>query len=127
MIDNQQSQIIALEERLRQAMLHSDIVQLDDLIAPELIFTNHFGQIVTKQEDLDAHQSGFLKFTDIAPSDRHIQVNPGFTVVSALMHLLGNYGGTPFDQNIRFTRVWAISSSGSLQIVAGHTSELRLN
>jgi Domain of unknown function (DUF4440) len=127
MIDNQQSQIISLEERLRQAMLHSDIAELDALIAPELLFTNHFGQIVTKQKDLDAHQSGFLKFTEITSSDRHIQVNPGFTVVSVLMHLLGTYGGTPFDQNIRFTRVWAISSSGSLQIVAGHTSELRIN
>jgi hypothetical protein len=127
MIDNQQSQIISLEERLRQAMLHSDITELDALIAPELLFTNHFGQIVTKQADLNAHQSGLLKFTKITSSDRHIQVNPGFTVVSVLMHLLGTYGGTPFDQNIRFTRVWTISSSGLLQIVAGHTSELRIN
>jgi ketosteroid isomerase-like protein len=125
MSDEQRSQIIAVEERLRQAMLHSDVAELDALIAPELLFTTHFGQIATKQEDLEAHRSGFFKFTEITPSDRQIQINPGFTVVSVLMHLVGIHGGIPFDQNIRFTRVWAISSNGSLQIIAGHTSELQ--
>ena len=35
-----QAQIVELEERLRQAMLGSDVVELDALIAPELLFTN---------------------------------------------------------------------------------------
>jgi hypothetical protein len=119
-----EAQIIELEERLRQAMLHSDVVELDALIAPELLFTNHLGQIFSKQEDLDAHRSEKFKFTEITPSDRQIQLNHGFTVVSVLMHILGSYEGTPVEQNIRFTRVWAISTSGSIQIIAGHTSAI---
>jgi Domain of unknown function (DUF4440) len=119
-----QAQIIELEERLRQAMLHSDVVELDALIVPELLFTNHLGQIFSKQEDLDAHRSGKFKFTEITPSDRQIQLNHGFAVVSVLMHILGSFEGTPVEQNIRFTRVWAISASGSIQIIAGHTSEI---
>jgi hypothetical protein len=119
-----QAQIIELEERLRQAMLHSDAVELDALIAPELLFTNHLGQIFSKQEDLDAHRSGKFKFSEITPSDRQIQLNHGFAVVSVLMHILGSYEGTPVEQNIRFTRVWAISTSGSIQIIAGHTSAI---
>jgi hypothetical protein len=119
-----QAQIIELEERLRQAMLHSDVVELDALIAPELLFTNHLGQIISKQEDLDAHRSGKFKFTEITPSDRQIQLNDGFAVVSVLMYILGSYEGTPVEQDIRFTRVWAISTSGSIQIIAGHTSAI---
>jgi hypothetical protein len=119
-----EAQIIELEERLRQAMLHSDVVELDALIAPELLFTHHLGEIFSKQEDLDAHRSGKFKFTEVTPSDRQIQLNHGFTVVSVLMHILGSYEGTPVEQNIRFTRVWAISASGSIQIIAGHTSEI---
>jgi hypothetical protein len=57
-------------------------------------------------------------------SAEQIQFNPGRTVVSALMHILGSYEGTPVEQNIRFTRIWAISSSGSIQIIAGHTSAI---
>jgi hypothetical protein len=124
MSDNLQSQIVELEERLRQAMLHSDVAELDALIAPELLFTNHLGQIFSKQEDLDAHRSGKFKFTEITPSDRYIQLNHGFTVVSVLMHIIGSYEGTPVAQDIRFTRVWAISTTGSLQIIAGHTSAI---
>ena len=120
-----QSQIIELEERLRQAMLRSDVVELDALIAPELLFTNHLGQLVSKQDDLEAHRSGQFKFTELTPSERQIQFNDGFTVVSVLMHIVGSYEGTPVvEQDIRFTRVWAISISGSIQIIAGHTSAI---
>jgi Domain of unknown function (DUF4440) len=124
MNNNLQDLIIELEERLRQGMLNSDVAELDALIAPELLFTNHLGQRVTKQEDLEAHRTGRFKFTEITSSDRQIQFNPGFTIVSVIMHILGNYEGTPVEQNIRFTRVWAVSSSGSIQIIAGHTSAI---
>jgi hypothetical protein len=124
MNNNLQDLIIELEERLRQGMLNSDVAELDALIAPELLFTNHLGQRVTKQEDLEAHRTGKFKFTEITPSDRQIQFNSGFTIVSVMMHILGSYKGTPVEQNIRFTRVWAVSSSGSIQIIAGHTSAI---
>jgi hypothetical protein len=124
MNDNLQPQIIELEEQLRQAMLHSNVAELDNLIAPELLFTNHLGQIFSKQEDLDAHRSGKFKFAEITPSNRQIQLNPGFTVVSVLMHIVGSYDGTPVEQDIRFTRVWAISTADSIQIIAGHTSAI---
>jgi Domain of unknown function (DUF4440) len=127
MSDIIQSQIIELEEQLRQAMLHSNVAELDALIAPELLFTNHLGQIFSKQDDLDTHRSGKFKFTEITPSDRHIQLNHGFTVVSVLMHIIGSYDGTPVEQDIRFTRVWAISTAGSIQIIAGHTSAIAPN
>jgi Domain of unknown function (DUF4440) len=124
MKSSQDSQIIKLEERLRQAMLYSDVVELDALIAPELLFTNHLGQVISKQEDLDAHRSGKFKFAEITPSNRQIQLNHGFAVVSVLMHIVGSYEGTPVEQDIRFTRVWAISTIGSIQIIAGHTSAI---
>jgi hypothetical protein len=119
-----QARIIELEERLRQAMLQSDVVELDALIAPELLFTNHLGQVISKDADLEAHRSGRFKFTQLTPADRQIQLYDGFAIVSVLMHILGSYEGNPVELNIRFTRVWAMSTSGSLQIIAGHTSEL---
>ncbi|MEO1256021.1 MAG: nuclear transport factor 2 family protein, partial [Bacteroidota bacterium] len=52
MSKHSESQIIELEERLRQGMLTSDVAELDALIAPELLFTNYQGQLVSKQQDL---------------------------------------------------------------------------
>ncbi|MEJ6004903.1 hypothetical protein WG899_05050 [Paucibacter sp. AS339] len=40
------------EERLRLAMLASDSVALDELIAPELLFTNHLGQVLPSHPGL---------------------------------------------------------------------------
>ena len=126
MSKHSESQIAELEERLRQAMLKSDVAELDALIAPELIFTSHLGQLVSKQQDLAIHRSGTLNFTELTPSDQRIQLNEGFSVVSVQMRLLGSYGGAAIDDHIRYTRVWSISSTGSLQIVAGHASVVSL-
>ncbi|NET36820.1 MAG: nuclear transport factor 2 family protein [Cyanothece sp. SIO1E1] len=115
-------QIAELEERLRQAMLTSNVTELDILIAPELLFTSHLGQLISKAEDLAIHRSGTLKLTQITPSDQYIQTHEGFSVVSVQMHLLGVYAGKAIDEHIRYTRVWSLSSAGSLQIVAGHAS-----
>ncbi len=125
MSGNLQAQIIEVEERLRQAMLHDDIRVLDELIAPELLFTSHFGQLVSKEDDLAFHGTGILRLKELEPSQRLIQLHPGFAVVSVLMHLVGTYEGAPIDQRIRYTRVWSISPSGSMQIIAGHMSEVQ--
>lgn len=122
-----QAQIVEMEERLRQAMLCSDVGVLDELIAPELIFTSHLGQVIGKQEDLAFHQSGALRLKELTPSEQHIQLNHGFAVVSVLMHLLGSYESTSIDSNIRYTRVWSISSNGTMQIIAGHASAIPPN
>ena len=119
-----QSKIVELEERLRQAMLRSEVGVLDELIAPELLFTNHLGQLITKQDDLASHQSGALRLKALTPTEQHIQINNGFVIVSVLIHLLGTYESTPIDFSIRYTRIWAVTSSGSMQIVAGHASAI---
>jgi Domain of unknown function (DUF4440) len=67
MSKHSESQIVQIEERLRQAMLNSDVAELDALIAPELLFTTYFGQVFSKQEDLALHQSGKLKFRVLIP------------------------------------------------------------
>jgi len=41
-----ETEIIHSEARLRQAMLRSDLNVLDELLAPDLIFTNHLGQVM---------------------------------------------------------------------------------
>ena len=120
-----QAQILAAEERLRQAMLQNDVRVLDELIAPDLLFTGINGQLASKADDLAAHQARLLRLTTIEPVHQDIQLHPGFAVVSALMHLVGTYAGTPIDQHLRYTRVWVLAANGSLQITAGHMSEVQ--
>ena len=120
-----QIQILEAEEHFRQAMLQNDVSVLNELIAPDLLFTGINGQLATKADDLAAHQARLLQLTTIEPVQQTIQLHPGFAVVSALMHLVGTYEGTPIDQHLRYTRVWVLEPDGSVQITAGHMSEVQ--
>lgn len=79
-------QIAKSEEQLRLAMLRSDVNSLDKLLAPELIFTNHLGQVLTKKDDLVAHQSGTLKIEVLTPSEEHIQLIGDVAIVHVRVH-----------------------------------------
>ncbi|NJK57387.1 MAG: nuclear transport factor 2 family protein [Pleurocapsa sp. SU_5_0] len=115
-------QIIEAEERLRLAILSSDVNILDELLAPELIFTNHLGQVLGKQDDLDAHQSGTLRVEVLTPFEQHIQLVADVAIVTVRVHLVGRYAGITSDCDFRFTRVWTLSSSGTWQIIVAHSS-----
>jgi ketosteroid isomerase-like protein len=122
MNSNIEAAILACEERLQRAMMDSDVAALDELIAPDLMFTNHMGQVVSKEDDLDAHRAGLLKIDGMMPSGRRIVViSENVAVVSVLMRISGSYMETPVGGAFRYTRVWQQSPEGAWKIVAGHS------
>jgi ketosteroid isomerase-like protein len=123
--NNLEAQVIKAEERLRQAMMNNDVGVLNELIAPDLLFTGHLGQLASKADDLAAHRARLLRLEKFESSEQHIQVYSDFAVVSVLMHLVGTYAGEPIDQRMRYTRVWTVYPNGSLQVSAGHMSEIK--
>jgi ketosteroid isomerase-like protein len=115
--------IETLEEKLRQAMLNSDVVALDELIADDLVFTMHTGQVVNKQYDLDAHSSGIFKFTKVDLDDRQIHHYGDCIVVTVKADLAGTLNQQAFSESYRFTRVW-VQRQNRWQIVAGHVCQV---
>jgi ketosteroid isomerase-like protein len=115
-----QEQIVQVEDRLRTAMLSSDVAALNELLAPDLIFTNHLGQLLGKDDDLAAYRSGVLKVLSLDPSERHVRALGDVAVVSVRMQLIGTYEGAPASGDFRFTRVWTRSQQETWQIVAAH-------
>lgn len=118
-------QITVAEERLRLAMLNSDTEALDELISPDLIFTNHLGQIISKQDDLELHRSGVLKFHTIEASERQVKVSRQLAIVSVRVRFSGTYNGSPFAGYFRYTRIWSLVASDTWQIVTGHLSAVQ--
>jgi hypothetical protein len=115
-----EAQILDAEDRLRAAMLSSDVVALDTLLATDLIFTNHLGQLLGKENDLAAYRSGVLKVTELRSSEQHVRFSAGVAIVSVRMQLLGTYNGNPANGDFRFTRVWALSNEKTWHVVAAH-------
>lgn len=116
-----EDRIIEAEEKLRLAMLHSDVKALDELLSSRLIFTNHLGHLVGKEEDLAGHRSGALKLNSLSASERQILLTGDVAIVSVRMELSGSYNGAPTNGIFRFTRVWSQSEDGTWQIIAGHS------
>jgi ketosteroid isomerase-like protein len=116
-----QVQIVEAEEQLRTAMLSADVAALNELLAPDLIFTNHLGQSLGKSDDLAAYRSGALKIAGLEPSEQHVRVLGDVAVVSVRMQVSGTYAGTLANGDFRFTRVWARSQQQRWQIVAAHS------
>jgi ketosteroid isomerase-like protein len=115
-----ESQIADAESGLRLAMLNSDLPALNALLAPELIFTNHFGQLLGKDDDLAGYRSGMLKIDNLIPSEQHISLVGDVAIVSVRMQLSGSYDGNPANGDFRFTRVWALSAENTWRVVAAH-------
>jgi len=115
--------IIELEEKLRLAMLTSDVKVLDELISDKLLFTAPTGDVVTKEIDLNAHRSGVQKITDLELLEQKIQPYDNFAIVTAKMSIKGTFNNFPIDGIYCYTRFWA-NPDNKWQIVGGHVSKI---
>ncbi|MEL6493314.1 MAG: nuclear transport factor 2 family protein [Cyanobacteria bacterium J06621_3] len=115
------NKIIELEERLRLAMLNSDVSELNELISSDLLFTNHLGVLVSKADDLSAHSSKAFVFKSLNLLESKILIHENSAVVSVKADIQGDYNGQPANGSFRFTRFWS-NTSGKWQVIAGHSS-----
>ncbi|WP_294822496.1 nuclear transport factor 2 family protein [uncultured Flavobacterium sp.] len=118
-----QEQVAIFEQRLITAMKESNILALDALIADDIIFTNHMGQVFTKQDDLDAHRSGNIEIFEINAGDQVIRLMGDVAVVSVLLEVSGSFFGNTEVGFYRFTRIWKGAGEG-MQVVAAHSTQV---
>ncbi|HEY1804657.1 MAG TPA: nuclear transport factor 2 family protein [Terracidiphilus sp.] len=90
-----EQQIALVEDRLRTAMLRSDVAALDELLAPDMLFANHLGQLPGKNDDLAAHRSGAIQIASLDCSEQRIMLIGGVAVVSVRVQVAGKYNETP--------------------------------
>jgi hypothetical protein len=118
---NGDEHILACEEKLRQAQLTGNVIELDRLLDESLIFTGLGGNVFGKTDDLNAHRSGKLRITRMEASDRRVQHFGKIAVVSVRMDAEAILDGNEVKSVLRYTRVWCARPEG-WRIVAGHMS-----
>ncbi|WP_432467279.1 nuclear transport factor 2 family protein [Agarivorans sp. Z349TD_8] len=116
--------IIDYESRLKEAMLDSNVVVLNELLSEELVFTNHFGQLMSKSDDIEGHRSGFVNINSIKLSDQTVKVFGDTVVVSVLSLIEGTFGDAQANALFRFTRIWKKIESGKWQVIAAHSTAI---
>lgn len=116
-------QIQTAEARLLEAMKTSNVQELDALIADDLIFTSHTGQLLTKQDDVEAHSSGNIEIFTIESSEQKIKIDGDVAIVSVLLDISGSFYGSTEVGFYRFTRVWK-NNGGNWQVIAAHSTQV---
>lgn len=86
---SQSAEIQKCEEQLKEAMLQSNISVLDTLLADDLIFINHLGQIMTKHDDIEAHKSKSYIINEITLSEQKIKIFENIAIVTVKAHIPG--------------------------------------
>lgn len=122
MSEKAKEEILALEERLREAMVRSDVTALDSLLSDDLLFTGPDGSLVTKEIDLSTHRSGALRIHSLVPSERHVRLFGDTALVIVAMKVKATQGETPVELDMRYTRLWR--KTDSWRVAAGHCSPI---
>lgn len=107
------------EPGLTEAMLTGDVESLDALVADDLVFLSHPGNIVTKEMDIGAYQSG-LKMERIEFLDQQIKFaeNAAVTVTRADITVL--VGGETIKDALWHTRFWKACDGKGQSRRCGH-------
>jgi ketosteroid isomerase-like protein len=117
--------IVSAESQLRTAQLRADIAALDRLISDDLLFTGPDGEVGTKQQDLEAHRTGTIRFREHEPEELRIRrVGKNVAVTALRTRLAVEVGGVVLRGTYRYTRVWARENGGDWRVVGGHVSEV---
>lgn len=118
-------EIVAAEAQIRAAQPDADVVALERLISEDLLFTGPDGQLGTKEQDLEAHGSGVVRFRSHQPEELRVRRVSTDVAVSALRARLEvEVAGTLLRGTYRYTRVWAREGGSPWRVIGGHVSEV---
>ena len=112
--------ILQLEARLRAAQLTADLQELSALVSDDLLFAGPDGSLATKDQDIESHRSGLVRFLRHEPRELRVRrLSEDVAVATLAAQLTVSVGGTEMSGTYRYTRVWQYESDGHWRVVAG--------
>ena len=106
------TEVLALEERRRQALLAGDLPALQALLAEGLVYVHSTGVCDRKDSYLAKLAGGSLKYQSLSFSDTQVQGLPQAAVVSGRMAAVVLKDGQTKNVASLFMTVWACGADG---------------
>lgn len=111
-----EAEILNLERLRREAQLRGDWRAIQSINAPDFTEIGGNGAIRTAAENAESMRAGVLKFATVDYSDQQVRTYGEVAFVTGVGRRTGSYGGTPFQQHFRYTRIY-VRSGGSWKAV----------
>ncbi|HVF29181.1 MAG TPA: nuclear transport factor 2 family protein [Pyrinomonadaceae bacterium] len=118
-----EQEIMKANKEYDEAILRQDAAVFDRLMADDFFYTTSDGEVVTKAQELTNAKSGETKYESAQSHDVRMRVYGDAAVVTGRWKSKGVRRGKEFDENERYTTVYA-KRGGSWQLVADHTSRI---
>jgi ketosteroid isomerase-like protein len=119
-------EIDQLEDEWRNAVLTSNISELNSLLADDYMAITPSGTLQTKEESLDYVRSGRVHFTTLDITDRKVRFYGTTAVVTSLAFIQATTADGPLSGSYRYTRVYARDPEGKWKIVSFEASRVRV-
>ncbi|MBS7576020.1 MULTISPECIES: nuclear transport factor 2 family protein [unclassified Enterococcus] len=116
--------INAYENRLREAMIRSDIEELNQLLADDLKFVGHFGQVITKEDDIRSHQSRDFKMESIVINSQDIYMIDAAVITISDVQLGISIGDQNILDHLIYTRVWQ-KINNDWKVIRGQATQVK--
>jgi ketosteroid isomerase-like protein len=118
-------EIEQLEEAWRNAILKSDTVALNMLLANDYIAITASGTLQTKDEALAYLRNRRIHFTSLTLSDRKLRFYGVTALVTSLAQVQGTTPDGDVSGNYRYTRVYVRDAQDQWKIVSFEASRIR--
>ena len=118
-----EAHIVALERLRAQAQLRGDWETIRRLNAPDFDEIAGDGGLRTGAENNEAMRAGILKFDAVDYSGLRVRVHGDVAVVTGVARRSGSFRGTPFEQHLRFSRIY-VRAEGTWRAVFAQNTRI---
>jgi hypothetical protein len=116
MTEPAEDSLAAAETELQRAQLASDVVALEALLHPDVVYVAPDGAEFGKSQDLESHTSGQLRLTSLERLQSTARQFGPAGVTRTRVRIAGLAIGEPFEAEMIYTRAW-LFHQGRWQVV----------
>ncbi len=121
--DSDRIRLLAMESAWNQAVQQKDLKALRMLLAPELVYVDHDGKVMTREQYLADVGLIAKRPQQVASESMVVHVYGVVAIVSGVYRENGVREGKPYSLRERFTDTW-LHRYGSWTCVASHSTRI---
>lgn len=119
-----QQEVLAAHEERRVATLNGDANTVASMMTDDLTFTHANAVVETKEQFVDALETGRLQYKTLSDEDLQVRVNGNTGVVSGTVHIVVDASGTEYDLRVVFTELW-VKEGDIWKMMLWHATEVQ--
>ena len=106
-----------------KAYLDGDASRIAEYLSPDFTLTDASGAITTLADDLEAAETGAIRYTVFENSDMDVRLHGDAAIVTGITTVAGRAGETRFSSRLQFTDT-LVRRNGRWQVAASHVSRI---